>query len=323
MTEWIFPAGPEHLPALAAIVGFIVCFEGIRQLFFSGKNAAAIKNKRLRMMRDGLSKKEILSLNTFDNDNQLLQKVPWFGSIPSRMRQAGMTMSPTVFLSGCGFVVALIMIIGSFLAGPFLAALMAGLAGCVIPFSVVNIARKKRVERFAQQLPDALDQMMRGLRVGHPLNTTIANVGTNFADPIGSEFGYMADQIAYGDDLVDAFADLAKRIDQEDMYYLAVSVGIQHGTGGNLGKMLGTLAKTVRQRGAMRRKVSAISAEGRISALLLSGLPFLIFGGTMLTAPDYYPSVSSDPMFLPMAIIVVVLVIANFFALRKVSNFRI
>ncbi|WP_298359532.1 type II secretion system F family protein [uncultured Litoreibacter sp.] len=323
MGDWVFPAGPEYIPYVVAMVGALVCFEGIRQSFFDRLTPQAIKSKRLHLMKLGLTRKELLSLATDRDESGLLRRIPFFGSIPNKMRQAGMTMKPSAFLSACGFAVAAIMIIGSVAIGPLGAAAIAMISGIVIPATVVNIARKKRVARFGLQLPDALDQMTRGLRVGHPLNTTLVNVAATMPDPIGSEFGYVADQIAYGDNLVDAFGALARRIDQEDMYYLAVSVGIQHGSGGNLGKMLGTLAKTVRQRAAMRRKVKAISAEGRISALVLSLLPFLIFGGTSLTAPEYYPSVQDDPLFMPMAVAVVLLVAINFFALRKVANFRI
>lgn len=323
MSNWVFPAGPEFIPYIAAVIGLIVCFEGIRQTFFSGSSSDAVKSKRMRLLNKGLSKKEMLNLTSDAGRSSALNRIPFFGSIPRKMRQAGMMVAPPVFIGACAFVVVLILIIGSFLAGPILAFGIALLAGFVIPFTIINIARKKRVERFAAQLPDALDLMMRGLRVGHPLNTTVANVAATMADPIGSEFGYMADQIAYGDTVSDAFTDLADRIDQEDMRYLAVSVSIQHGTGGNLAKMLATLSATIRGRSAMRRKVLAISSEGRISAILLSLLPFVIFAGTSLTAPDYYASVQEDPLFWPMAFAVILLVGINFFALRKVANFRV
>lgn len=323
MDYWFIETGPAYIPYVVAMVVLVACFELIRQSFFDRMTPESIKSKRLHLLKAGVTKTELLSSATDRDEHPLLRKIPFFGKIPNRMRQAGMTMKPSAFLSGCGFAITAIMIVGSAIMGPLNAAMVAAVSGIVIPFTIVDIARKKRVARFGLQLPDALDQMTRGLRVGHPLNTTIVNVANTMPDPIGSEFGYVADQIAYGDDLVDAFNSLARRIDQEDMYYLAVSVGIQHGSGGNLGKMLGTLAKTVRQRSAMRRKVKAISAEGRISAIVLSLLPFLIFVGTSLTAPDYYPSVQHDPMFMPMAIAVVVLVVVNYLALRKAANFRI
>jgi tight adherence protein B len=134
------------------------------------------------------------------------------------------------------------------------------------------------MEKLVAQLPDALDLMARGLKVGHPLNVTVASVATEMSDPIGSEFGLLVDQVSFGTEIADAFADLADRTDLEDTRSLAVSVGIQHGTGGNLARVLNVLAKVIRDRATMRRKITAISAEGRLSAFILSVLPFGIFG---------------------------------------------
>ncbi len=180
---------------------------------------------------------------------------------------------------------------------------------------------RKQTEAITRQLPDALDLMMRGLRVGHPVNATIQNVARTMADPIGAEFRQLSEQIAHGDYLADAFTDMADRLGQEDIDYLAVSIRIQHGTGGNLAEMLGTLSTVVRNRIVMRRRIRAISSEGRISAYLLSALPVVIYLATSISAPDYYGGVSDDPAFRPIAFTIVGLVIANFLALRRLVTF--
>lgn len=205
-----------------------------------------------------------------------------------------------------------------------------GMAAVPVGFAISGFAalkllkskHQKRVDALTQQLPDALDLMMRGLRVGHPVGTTIANVGRTMADPIGAEFRILAEQISHGDYLTDAFDDLAERLGQEDVEYLAVAISIQHGTGGNLAEILGTLSKVVRERIIMRRRVRAISSEGRMSAYVLSALPVLIYVSTSLTAPDYYTGVSDDPMFMPVMVLIVALVIGNFLALRKLVTFE-
>jgi tight adherence protein B len=103
---------------------------------------------------------------------------------------------------------------------------------------------------------------------------------------------------------------------------LAVAVGIQHGTGGNLGRILSTLAKVIRGRSTMRRRIGAISSEGRMSAIILSCLPIFIAAFTTISAPSYYGDVADDPMFLPIAIIVVALVVFNAIIMRKLVTFR-
>ena len=177
--------------------------------------------------------------------------------------------------------------------------------------------------KLVTQLPDALDLMARGLRVGHPLNATISTVARDMIDPVATEFGIIVDQISYGDDLVGAFRDFADRAGLEDVRYLATSVAIQNGTGGDLSLILLTLSKVIRARIAMRKRILAISSEGRLTAIFMSLLPVFIFGVTSVTSPTYYAGVSDDPLFRPIAIIVVFLIVANYLAMRRLVNFRI
>ncbi|TMM54627.1 type II secretion system F family protein [Sulfitobacter sabulilitoris] len=249
-------------------------------------------------------------------------RIPYVGGLNTRLMQAGLYLSPTMVLLGCAVLTLVLAAPALVLAG------LPGLAGAVamgfgLPLMIIDARRKKRVETFANQLPDALDLMQRGLRVGHPVSVTIGSVGKTMPDPIGQEFRMLSDQITAGDYLTDAFNDLANRMKQEDMDYLSVSISIQHGTGGNLADMLGVLSKVIRDRIMMRRRVKAISSEGRISALLLSALPVGIYVTTSFTAPDYYGGVSDDPLFRPIAVIIVLLVVGNALALRKLVNFKI
>ena len=250
-------------------------------------------------------------------------RVPFIGDPTLLVRRAGFQGKEplillTVALLALGLGIAISLRISPMIAYP---------AGVVIAVWLVKSFLQKRharrVDALTQQLPDALDLMMRGLRIGHPVSATISNVGRTMADPIGAEFRQLADQISHGDYLTDAFTDFADRVGQEDVEYLAVSIRIQHGTGGNLADMLGTLSKVVRDRIVMRRRVRAISSEGRMSAYVLSALPVLIYVITSYTAPDYYGAISDDPMYQPIAITIILLIVANFLALRKLVTFKI
>ena len=316
------PIDPAYFLYIGVFVGVVVLFEGLRIMLF-GDGTETARTKRVKMLRKEMVSEKVISLLRTPQKQSLLSRIPVFGTLPAKMLQAGMTMKPSVFLGLCAAIAGGLFLLGTLVLGPKPALVVAVLTGLVIPMSIINIIRKKRVEKFATQLPDALELMMRGLRVGHPLNVTIMNVAQNMQDPIGTEFRIMANQITYGDELNTAIADLADRIDQEDMHYLAVSIGIQHGTGGNLAKMLGTLARVIRQRFAMRRRIKAISSEGRMSAGILSMLPLVMFGGTSLTAPDYYSSVQDDPLYLPIGIAITALVVGNYVVMRKLVNFRI
>jgi tight adherence protein B len=183
--------------------------------------------------------------------------------------------------------------------------------------------RDDRMKVIVTQLPDALELMARGLRVGHPLNTTISTVARDMVDPIATEFGIIVDQISYGDDLVRAFRDFAERIELEDVDYLSTSVAIQNGTGGDLSRILLTLSKVIRARITMRKRILAISSEGRMTGMFMSMLPVFIFCSTSFLSPLYYFGVKDDPLFVPIAGLVVLLTIANFLAMRRLVNFRI
>ena len=173
-----------------------------------------------------------------------------------------------------------------------------------------------------QQLPDALDLMARGLKVGHPLNTTLNSVATEMQDPIGSEFGVVVDQVSFGDDLSEAFRDFAYRIDQEDVHYLSTAIAIQHGTGGDLARVLNVLSRTIRDRLNMRKKIKALTAEGRLTAAFLSIIPVFIFVSMQILTPSYYGSIANEPEAVPLGVAIVVLALLNAIILRKLVNFR-
>ena len=313
---------PHYLAFVGIFIGALLAFEGIRQFLSRGGSEGA-RSRRMRMIEAGASPGEVLQLLKPPESSGWTGRLPFVSDLPQRLGKAGIAMRPELFALLClGGAVGLYFVAYEF-AGP-IAAPAAALAGGILgPIAVIESARRKRMDKLIAQLPDALDLMARGLRVGHPLNATIASVASEMPDPIGSEFGIMVDQISYGDELVTAFREMAERTGEEDLHYLAVSVGIQHGTGGNLARLLNVLAKVIRDRATMRRKIKAISAEGRGSMWILSSLPPLIFGIVTFMTPEFYGGIEDDPLYTPIMITITVLMVANFLALRKLVNFRI
>lgn len=281
----------------------------------------SVRRDRMRKMQSGGDAgtdrlRKMVERSAFDN-------VPVLRTIPVRMRRAGMTLSPNMLVLASALVTSVLFLVLQGLIGAGLASVAAVGVGVFVPTVVISTAARKRADALTRQLPDALDLMKRGLSVGHPLNVTIRNVSSTMPDPIAAEFRVLADQVAYGDSLTDAVEDLAQRIDIEDFHYLSAAVQIQHATGGNLGAMLDTLARVVRGRFAMRRRVSAVSSEGRITAVILSAMPVLMYVGTSLTAPEYYASVKDDPAFWPLCGAIIALVLGNGLMLKKLVSFRV
>jgi len=171
-------------------------------------------------------------------------------------------------------------------------ALVAALfSGFVLPFMVLKVLRWRRQRKFSAQFPDAIDIIVRSLRAGHPVPIAITMVAREMADPAGSEFGIVVDEITYGADLETAMRNLYFRVGTDDLPLFVTAVAIQGSTGGNLGEILENLSAVIRQRFKMRRKIRALAAEGRASAMILSALPICIFAAIQISTPDFYASV--------------------------------
>jgi tight adherence protein B len=171
-------------------------------------------------------------------------------------------------------------------------AVMAGLfSTTALPYFVLRVLCGRRQKKFGAQFPDAIDIIVRSLRAGHPVPTAIGMVAREMPDPIGSEFGIVADEITYGADLETAMRNLYYRIGQDDMPLFVTAVAIQSSTGGNLGEILENLSAVIRERFKMRRKIRALASEGRASAMILSSLPIALFAIINVVSPAFYASV--------------------------------
>ena len=218
-------------------------------------------------------------------------------SINRLVLQSGVTMGFTRLL--------MIIAIGTIAAfgltliydGKLLHALGAALFAAVpLPFLVLRTLRGRRRKKFGAQFPDAIDIIVRSLRAGHPVPVAISMVSREMGDPIGSEFGIVSDEITYGADLETAMRNLFFRVGTDDLPLFVTAIAIQGSTGGNLGEILENLSAVIRQRFKMRRKIKALAAEGRASALILSSLPILMFLVIQLLVPSFYAKVWNEDM---------------------------
>jgi len=175
---------------------------------------------------------------------------------------------------------------------------IAGAVAIGLPLMVLSRIAQRRRKRMEEQFPVALDIFTRGLRAGHPISSALFLITEEMEDPIGSEFGIVGDEIAYGADLNDALLGMADRWDLEDMRMFVVSVSVQSETGGNLAEILDNLSTVIRARASLYLKVRALSSEGRMSAWMLTALPVLSFLATFAVSPTFYLEVAQDRIFL-------------------------
>ncbi len=170
------------------------------------------------------------------------------------------------------------------------------LGGVLLPLGVLKFKAGKRNAALGFQLPQALDIIVRSLEAGHPVPAAVALVGREMSDPIGTEFGMAADEIAYGATLEQAVERMSERCQHADVDLFAATVRLQEKTGGNLTGLLKLNANTVRDRHKMRLKIKAASSEGRASAMILTAAPFIALTMIVLMAPNFYGEVIDEPM---------------------------
>jgi tight adherence protein B len=178
---------------------------------------------------------------------------------------------------------------------PLAIILPAALAAAFLPPNMVLRMEQGRAEfLFIEQLPDAIDMVVRMIRAGLPVTAAIRYVGDEASAPVSSAFSRMADQIEVGVAVNEALAAEGERVKLGDFRFFAVAVSLQHVTGGNLAATLETLSDIVRKRRAMRMKAKAVTAEVRMSAYVLASMPFLVMAGLLVVNPHYLAPLITD-----------------------------
>ena len=246
------------------------------------------------------------------------------GFLADLVLKSGLVYQPRKWISyiaGFGLAVA----VGVFaISHKPLFALPAGLLATVGgPYIYLTFMAKRRAKLLGQQLPNALEIVVRSLEAGHPVPTAISLVGREMPDPIGSEFGMAADEIAYGATLEQAVGNMASRCKHEDFDLFGATIRLQERSGGNLVGLLKMNASTIRERQKMRLKIHAASAEGRASAMILTSAPICAFAFLMIARPNFYGEViHAKPVQMGLTGLVVWMVLGNL-VMRKMIDMRI
>src|SRR6266850_52663 len=290
-----FEFDPIYLIYIFVAAAAVLLVEAIYLLCFSGVSDRKNINRRLKLLKDEPNRENILV--QLRRERGLTGGGDYsigFEAFNKLLLQSGLTMGVSKLL----MVIALgaLITFGAtyVIRNDIVQALVAGVfCGTILPLLVLRFLRGRRRKAFGAQFPDALDMIVRSLRAGHPVPIAIGLVAREMKDPIGSEFGIVADEITYGSDLESALRNLYFRIGQDDLPLFVTAVGIQASTGGNLGEILANLSKVIRERFKMRRKVRALASEGRASAIILSSLPLVIIH---VVAPDFYGAVWNEDL---------------------------
>jgi len=308
-------------------VAVLLLVEGIYLLVFGKSISLNNKvNRRLALLEKGGKREDVLEqLRKEATQHMNAWGIPLYSILAEKARKGNIAFSPMALVGVMALVSAL----------AFVGLTMASPAGVVVRIALsigmgvggvyfwVNGKASKRIKLAEEQLPDAVELMVRSLRVGHPFSSAIQIVAKEVPDPLGSEFGIIADEAAYGRNIADSLRDMAERMDMQDLRFLAVAVSIQQTSGGNLAEVLEGLAKVIRSRFRLFRRVRAITAEPKWSGVFLSGFPIAVLVVIQVVAPNYYDAVKETPAFIPAALVVFALLGANMLFMKIMTTIKV
>ena len=308
-------------------VGVLVLVEGIYLTVFGRSISLNNRvNRRLEMLDKSGNREEVMEKLRKEMQQHLkARRLPLYAILSDKAQKAAIAFTPRqliLLMVGLSVLAFIGLSVATDTAAPVRAIASVGIGVGGI-FTWISMKASKRMALLEEQLPDAIELMVRSLRVGHPFSSAIGIVATEVGDPLATEFGIIADEAAYGRDMGEALKEMAERLDMQDLRFLAVAVTIQQQSGGNLAEILAGLAQVIRARLRLFRRVKAITAEAKWSGKFLSAFPLLALVGIQLLKPDYYDEAMEHPFFIPAVLVVGVFLVLNLIVMRALVSIKV
>jgi tight adherence protein B len=308
-------------------IAVLVVVEGLYLTVF-GKSISLNNrvSRRLQLLEKNGNREQVLEQLRKEMSQHIKSKgIPLYSILAEKAQKANIAFSPQA-LMGIMALVSVFAYLGLTIGTetqPAVRALIAVGMGVGGVYTWVNKKAKKRMSLIEEQLPDAVELMVRSLRVGHPFSAAIQIVSKEVPDPLGTEFGMIADEAAYGANVADSLKAFAERLDSQDLRFLAVAVNIQQTSGGNLAEILEGLSRVIRARFKLFRRVKAITAEAKWSGMFLSAFPLVALVMILVLKPDYYDDVKETSVFIPAALGVGVFLVVNMIYMKVMCNIKV
>jgi tight adherence protein B len=319
-------SGLLSAPWLVAALVFLACALAIQSLYrlIAGTHRyQTAVDRRLASSAESRTKKQPLDMLREQRGLTTLEDGR-FSRLNTFLIQTGLRVSkPRLLLWTAALSIAIAAALWLAVAQIWLTCVGGLILAPVIVALYLSIVRRRRIERFTGQLPDALAIIVRSLRIGHPLTSAVELAAREMAEPIGSELGLTAEEITFGQDVTTAVDNLHRRVGQDDLVFFVVAVSVQSQTGGNLADVLARLAALMRERATLELKVKALSAEGRLSGWFLSAMPFVLYGAIRLLSRDYFSELTGSAAFTPALIYGSLSLILSNLVIYRMVRFRI
>jgi tight adherence protein B len=255
--------------------------------------------------------------------NRKLLELKWTGNAGLLLEQAGTRHTLGFFILVSAVLAFLGFTAGSWLQlNYFVSILIGACLGC-LPLWHILIKKRKRMEKFQGQLPEALDLVARALKAGLALSGALKMVADEMGDPVGDEFDKTLNEINFGVGVPEALKNLANRVDCLDLKFFVIAVVIQRETGGNLAEILENIARIIRERFKLYGRIRILAAEGKLSAFILTGLPFITALVLLLVNPEYIQILAIDPLGRVLAGVGISLMILGIFSMKRMIAIKV
>lgn len=322
---------------LALFATTFIVVQAVLNVVWARRSRLNTINQRLKLISEGRSRDEIISVlrkNTGSDFSAFPQPLAsLLAALERSLRAAGVPFATSLVVFAMavafGLLVAVIGIaaaMSGFTMSAGTVLLIVTLSFCaavLLPVLVVNALAQRRRKRMEEQFPISLDVFIRALRAGHPVASAIDLLTREMPDPIGSEYGLVADEVSYGAELADSLSSMAERWGLEDIRMFVVSLSVQNETGGNLAEILENLASVIRARASLFLKVRALSSEGRMTGWILTILPVGAFVVLFAVNPAFYLDVADDPAFIIGFVGLIVMYAIGFATIRMMINIKV
>jgi tight adherence protein B len=326
--------------AIIAILVFVVVALGV----FAVASLLDQRSAQARLLRDRLATVRETAANEPSQElallrDEMLSKIPALDTLLRRssrisnlqpfLEQANLKIRAGNILMLCMVSSVTLGVIGFFLARslPQNQALMFAAVGMVLggvfPYSYASYRRTKRFQKFEELFPEAIDTLARAVRAGHAFTTALELIANELSEPVASEFRKLFEEQKFGLPVRDALMNLAERMPLVDVKFFVTAVMLQRETGGNLAEILDNLSYVIRERFKIMRQVRVYTAQGRLTMLLLMGLPPVIVVTMLLTSPAFIRPLFADPIGHVLVVAGVVLQTLGYFVIRKIIQIQV
>lgn len=308
---------------------FLFLLEGIALIIWNPNRVQRRRlQKRLKYL-DGLEQK--LSQESLLRADSL-KDAPWLRQALKRIRRLEQLQDLLIQADVNWSLVTMLLVflisgsvglsLGFFSRGP-LGAMGGAALGLYLPYWALKFKKKRRIKKFEKQLPEALDLLARGLKAGHAFASGLQIVGNEMPNPIGLEFFKTFKEYNHGMDMNNALINLCKRVELRELRFFTTAIMIQRETGGNLVEILEKIANLIRERFKLRNQIKALTAEGRLSGVILIMMPPVLFLVMLKINPDYTMLLVNHPLGRMMAMVALTLQALGYLAIRKIVNIKV